>query len=134
MKLVGMFALVLVLVASAASPAPVHAQATAGSLYTCAMHPDVAESKAGACPVCSMPLKARPMTAAEQSVADFFNAYDAAFVAKDMDKLATMYTADTTVFEGGGGLATYQLVKQGGVWKIKHTHTSAKRRAPAGVA
>ena len=31
-----------------------------------------------------------------------------------------------------GGLATYALVKSGGAWKIRHTHTSAKRRAPAG--
>ncbi len=192
MKLVGMFALVLALAASAASPAPVHAQAAAGSLFTCSMHPGVAETKAGACPVCSMALKARPMTAAEQSVVDFFKAYDAAFVAKDTDKLATMYAPETTVFEGGGindgwknyrdthlgpelkmfenlefshsqvvphligtdgayvtaeyalkaktgervtdsgGLATYALVKSGGAWKIRHTHTSAKRRAPAG--
>ena len=189
MKLVGMMALIVALAATAASPRPVHAQA-AGTLYTCSMHPGVLETKEGKCPVCSMTLKARPMTAAEQSVADFFKAYDAAFVAKDMEKLGTMYTNDTTVYEGGGvnngwadyrdkhlgpemrsfadlqfahsnvvphmmgadgayvtadytlhakigdrvsdggGLATYQLVKQAGAWKIKHTHTSAKRRQP----
>lgn len=172
----------------AASTSSVFAQAASGSLYTCSMHPGVVEGKAGSCPVCSMTLKPRPMTADEQGIADFFSAYDAAFVAKDLAKLETMYTADTTVFEGGGvnngwddyrdhhlgpelksfmdlrfahsdvvphlvgadaafvtaeytlhakvgdrlsdggGLATYQLVRQSGAWKIKHTHTSAKRR------
>ncbi len=175
-----------------ATPSGTLAQPAVAELYTCSMHPGVAEIKAGACPVCSMALKSRPMTAGEQSVVEFFKAYDAAFVAKDTDKLATMYAPETTVFEGGGindgwknyrdthlgpelkayenlefshtsivphligtdaayvtaeyaikaktgdrvtdggGLATYTLLKSGGAWKIRHTHTSAKRRAPAG--
>lgn len=192
MKFFGMVGLVVALVVGTASPAPMHAQDAGGSLFSCSMHPGVAAAKAGACPVCSMALKARPMTAGEQSVVDFFKAYDTAFVAKDTDKLGAMYAPETTVFEGGGindgwknyrdthlgpelkafenlefvhssvvphligadaayvtaeyalkaktgervtdsgGLATYTLMKSGGAWKIRHTHTSAKRRAPAG--
>lgn len=192
MKFFGMVALVVALVVSTASPAPIDAQDAGGSLFSCSMHPGVATAKAGACPVCSMALKARPMTSGEQSVVDFFKAYDVAFVAKDTDKLGSMYAPETTVFEGGGindgwknyrdthlgpelkmfenlefshsqvvphllgadaayvtaeyalkaktgervtdsgGLATYALLKSGGAWKIRHTHTSARRRAPAG--
>jgi uncharacterized protein (TIGR02246 family) len=191
MKTFAAAAVAAIIVAISAFPARTSAQASAqadaGSLYTCAMHSGVAEAAPGKCPVCSMTLTARPMTAAEKSVVAFFKDYDAAFVAKDMTKLATMYTADTTVFEGGGvndgwkdyrdnhlglemkefadlrfahtkvvphvtgdtafvtaeytihskngdkisdggGLATYTLVKDKGAWKIKHTHTSAKRK------
>ena len=189
MKLIGGLLVVAALALGAVSTESVGAQAAAGSsLYTCSMHSGVAEAKPGKCPVCSMTLKARPMTPAEESVVDFFKAYDAAFVAKDLQKLGAMYTADTTVFEGGGvndgwadyrdahigpelkmyadlkfsthdivphligndgayvtaeytihaktgdkvsdggGLATYLLVKQNGAWKIKHTHTSSKKR------
>lgn len=166
------------------------AQQAAQELYTCSMHPNVAEAKAGQCPVCSMSLKARALKPAEKEIVDFFHAYDAAFVAKDTERLATMYVPETTVFEGGGindgwknyrdthlgpelkayenlefahtnvvphllgadgayvtadyalkaktgdrvsdggGLATYALSKDAGGWKIRHTHTSAKRRAP----
>lgn len=122
----------------------------------------------------------------------FFKAYDAAFNAKDMDKLATMYHPDVTIFEGAGinrgwvdyrdnhlgpemkmfqnlqwahsnivvhmlgdaaayvtadytikyqakdravdsgGIATHVLVKDKGAWKIRHSHTAARRRAPGG--
>jgi ketosteroid isomerase-like protein len=169
--------------------ARISAQQTAPELYTCSMHPNVAESKPGQCPVCSMTLKTRAMTGPEKEVVAFFKAYDAAFVAKDMDKLANMYAPETTVYEGGGvnrgwkdyrdnhlgpemksydslefahsnvvphvigkddayvtadyaikaktgdrvmdggGLATYTLTKESGSWKIRHTHTSAKRAA-----
>lgn len=192
MKALGSIALVVALALVSVTARPSALQAT-NELYTCSMHPGVAETKAGSCPVCSMVLKARPMTADETSVVQFFKAYDAAFVAKDLEKLATMYTPETTVFEGGGindgwknyrdthlgpelksfeglefahssvvphmlgadaayttaeyslktksgervsesgGLATYTLVRSGGAWKIRHTHTSAKRRAPAGT-
>ncbi len=192
MKVLRTIAFAMSVALLAATPSGTLAQPAQAQIYTCSMHTNVAEAKAGACPVCSMALKARPMTAGEQSVVDFFKAYDAAFVAKDTDKLATMYAPETTVFEGGGindgwknyrdthlgpelkayenlefshssvvphligadgayvtaeyaikaktgervtdsgGLATYALVKSGGDWKIKHTHTSAKRRAPAG--
>jgi ketosteroid isomerase-like protein len=190
MKTLAAITLAFALVAFTTASHPT-AHQTAQELYTCSMHPGVAEAKPGSCPVCSMTLKARPMNAEEKSVADFLNAYDAAFVAKDLEKLGTMYTNDTTVFEGGGindgwkdyrdrhlgpelksfeglefahsnvvphllgadaayvtadytlktksgdrvnesgGLATYTLVRSAGAWKIRHTHTSAKRR-PAG--
>ena len=38
----------------------------------------------------------------ESDVIAFFKAYDAAFNAKDMDKLATLYHTDVTIFEGTG--------------------------------
>jgi len=37
-----------------------------------------------------------------QEVVGLFAAYDAAFTAKDLDRLATMYHPDVTVYEGGG--------------------------------
>jgi ketosteroid isomerase-like protein len=189
MKPLAAIAVAAAMITIAALPARPAAQAPAqtepASLYTCAMHPGVAEPAPGKCPVCSMTLTARPMTAPERSVVAFFKDYDAAFVAKDMTGLAAMYTADTTVFEGGsvnngwkdyrdnhlglemkafadlrfahskvvphvsgdtafvtaeytlhakngdkisdaGGLATYELIKDKGAWKIKHTHTSAR--------
>jgi uncharacterized protein (TIGR02246 family) len=128
----------------------------------------------------------------ESDVRAFFKAYDAAFNAKDMDKLATMYHQDVTIFEGTGvnrgwvdyrdnhlgpemksfqnlqwahsnivvhmlsnsaayvtadytikyqagermvdssGTATHVLVKEQGRWKIRHSMTAARRRAPGG--
>jgi hypothetical protein len=47
----------------------------------------------------------------EQEIVAFFTAYDAAFTAKDLSKLATMYHPDVTVYEGGGinpGWADYR--------------------------
>jgi len=138
---------------------------------------------------------ARPMAAQspqEKAITDFFAQYDAAFVAKDLDRLAKMYHPDVTIFEGGGtntgwidyrdnhigpelksfnglkfshsnlkiqmlgpdaayvtseyaietagangptrsgGLETDVLVRQGGTWVIRHTHTSAKRQRAGG--
>lgn len=184
------FAMIVALMVAA--PAGTSARQAAAELYTCSMHPNVLEARPGQCSVCSMALKARAMKPAEAEIVAFFKAYDAAFVAKDMDRLAAMYAAETTVFEGGGindgwknyrdthlgpemkgyenlefaqtnvvphllgedaayvtadyaikaktgdrvteggGLATYTLSKGAGGWKIRHTHTSAKRRAPAG--
>lgn len=188
MKTLRVFAIVLAALLATGVSTRVGAQQSAAELYTCSMHPNVAEAKAGQCPVCSMTLKARAMTGPEKEVVAFFKAYDAAFVAKDMDKLAAMYTPETTVYEGGGvnrgwkdyrdnhlgpemksydalefahsnvvphvgkdeayvtaeytikaktgdrvmdggGLATYTLTKESGAWKIRHTHTSAKRPA-----
>lgn len=128
----------------------------------------------------------------DAEVVAFFKAYDAAFNAKDLDKLAAMYHPDVTIFEGSGinrgwvdyrdnhlgpelksfqdlqwahsnivvhllgdsaayvtadyaikykmgeravdsgGIATHVLVKEQGAWKIRHSHTAARRRAPAG--
>jgi uncharacterized protein (TIGR02246 family) len=122
----------------------------------------------------------------------FFKTYDAAFNAKDLTKLATLYHPDVTIFEGAGinrgwadyrdnhlgpelkmfqdlqwahsnivvhplgssaayvtadyaikyktgdravdsgGIATHVLVKEGGQWKIRHSQTAARRRAPGG--
>jgi uncharacterized protein (TIGR02246 family) len=47
----------------------------------------------------------------EQEIVAFFKAYDAAFTAKNLDSLATMYHPDVTVYEGGGinpGWADYR--------------------------
>jgi uncharacterized protein (TIGR02246 family) len=56
-----------------------------------------------------------PMFAAqateEKAIVDFFAEYDAAFVAKDLDRLARLYHPDVTIFEGGGtntGWADYR--------------------------
>jgi uncharacterized protein (TIGR02246 family) len=128
----------------------------------------------------------------ESEVTAFFKAYDAAFNAKDLNKLATLYHPDVTVFEGSGinrgwidyrdthlgpelksfqnlqwahsnvvvhplgesaayvtadytikyqvgekpvdsgGIATHVLVKEQGQWKIRHSHTAARRRAAGG--
>lgn len=125
-------------------------------------------------------------------IAAFFKAYDTAFNARDIDKLATLYHPDVTIFEGSGinrgwvdyrdnhlgpelksfqdlqwahsnlvvhmlgdsaayvtadysikykageravdsgGIATHVLVKEQGSWKIRHSHTAARRRAPGG--
>lgn len=128
----------------------------------------------------------------ESEVLAFFKAYDAAFNARDLEKLAAMYHPDVTIFEGSGinrgwadyrdnhlgpelksfqnlqwahsnivvhplgdsaayvtadysikyqageravdsgGIATHVLVRDQGVWKIRHSHTAARRRAPGG--
>ena len=129
------------------------------------------------------------------AVEAWLKGYDAAFNAKDLDKLATFYHPDVTIYEGGGvnsgwadyrdhhlgpelkafenlqfghsnvkvtvlpggesayatseyaikakmgereidsrGLETVVLLKGAdGVWKIRHTHTSARARRPAGL-
>lgn len=127
----------------------------------------------------------------EAEMTAWFTAYDAAFNAKDLEKLATMYHPDVTIFEGAiinrgwvdyrdnhlgpelrmfqdlawahtniqvhplgpsaayvtadysikykaadravdsGGIATHVLVREGGVWKIRHTMTATRRRPPA---
>ena len=74
----------------------------AAELFTCSMHPHVVDAVPGTCSVCSMALKARPMTEPEKELVDFVKAYDAAFLAKDLAKLATMYTPETIVYEGSG--------------------------------
>lgn len=127
-------------------------------------------------------------------IAKWLDAYDAAFNAKDLEKLGTFYHPDVTIYEGGGidngwidyrdthlgrelkafenlqfghtdrkvhvlgdgrtayvtslyfikakmgermldstGLETLVLIKDdAGAWKIRHTHTSARARRPAG--
>jgi ketosteroid isomerase-like protein len=42
------------------------------------------------------------MTPVEKELVDFLKAYDAAFLAKDLAKLASMYTPETIVYEGSG--------------------------------
>lgn len=94
------FALIVALMA--AMPSGTSARQAAAELYTCSMHPHVLDTRAGTCSVCSMALKARPMTPVEKELVNFLKAYDAAFLAKDLAKLATMYTPDTIVYEGSG--------------------------------
>lgn len=94
------FALIVALMA--AMPSGMSARQAAAELYTCSMHPHVLDTKAGTCSVCSMALKARPMTPVEKELVDFLKVYDAAFLAKDLAKLATMYTPETIVYEGSG--------------------------------
>ena len=125
---------------------------------------------------------------ANTEIVEFFKAYDAAFNAKDIGRLAAFYHLDVTIFEGGGinrgwvdyrdnhlgpelksfenvqwahsnivvhvladsaayvtadysikykagernvdsgGIATHVLVKEQGRWKIRHSHTAARRR------
>lgn len=133
-------------------------------------------------------------TADTSAIVAWLQGYDAAFVAKDLEKLATFYHPDVTIYEGGGinrgwidyrdrhlgpelkafenlqfshsnivvralgpdaayvtseyaikakmptrdvdsgGLETLVLVRQDGVWKIRHSHTSSRPRRPAGGA
>jgi len=84
------------------TPAGTFARQAAAELHTCPMHPNVVDAKPGTCSVCTMTLKARPMTPAEKELVDFLKAYDAAFVAKNVDTLATMYAPETIVYEGSG--------------------------------
>ena len=129
----------------------------------------------------------------DAEITAFFKSYDEAFNARDLQKLATMYHTDVTIFEGSGinrgwvdyrdnhlgpelksfqdlqwahsnivvhllgdasayvtadytikyktgdrvvdsgGIATHVLVKEQGVWKIRHSHTAARRRAAGGA-
>jgi ketosteroid isomerase-like protein len=94
------FALVVALITTI--PGGMFARQAAAELYTCSMHPHVIDAKPGTCSVCAMALKARAMTPIEKELLDFLKAYDAAFVAKDLAKLATMYTPETIVYEGSG--------------------------------
>ena len=125
----------------------------------------------------------------EAAVVAWLQSFDRAFMAKDLDALASFYHPDVTIFEGGGinngwadyrdhhlgpelkgfenlqfehrnvavhvldggavayvtseyalkartggrevdsgGLETLVLVKDGAAWKIRHSHTSARRR------
>ena len=129
-----------------------------------------------------------------RQIEKWLDAYDAAFNAKDLERLGEFYHPDVTIYEGGGidngwaayrdkhlgpelkafenlqfghtdrrvhvladgttayvtslyfikakmgervidsgGLETLVLVRDpGGAWKIRHTHTSARARRPAG--
>jgi uncharacterized protein (TIGR02246 family) len=52
---------------------------------------------------------------------------DAAYVTSEYAIKARMGQRDID----SGGLATHVLIREGGSWKIRHTHTSSRRRAPA---
>lgn len=101
MKSIRRIAFVLVVMLTAVSSGTSARQAAA-ELFTCSMHPHVLETKAGTCSVCAMALKARAMTPVEKELVDFLRAYDAAFLAKDLARLATMYSPETVVYEGSG--------------------------------
>jgi uncharacterized protein (TIGR02246 family) len=141
--------------------------------------------------IAALPLSAQ--VSEDSAIATWLQSYDRAFVAKDLDRLASFYHPDVTIFEGGGvnngwadyrdhhigpelksfenlqfehrnvavhvqeggavayvtseyalkartggrdvdsgGLETLVLIKSEGAWKIRHSHTSARRRpAPA---
>lgn len=142
-------------------------------------------------------LAAHAAEGAADGIAAWLRSYDQALVAKDLDRLATFYHPDVTIFEGGGvnrgwadyrdhhlgpelkefeglefahenivsrllgpdgrtayvtaeyrlkarmkdrdvdsgGLATLVLVKGAdGAWKIRHAHTSSRRRPTASPA
>jgi uncharacterized protein (TIGR02246 family) len=49
----------------------------------------------------------------DSEIRAFFTAYDAAFNARDIDKLGTMYHPDLTVFEGGGVDRTWASYRDG---------------------
>ena len=101
MKVFRTIAFAIVVAVMTTMPAGTSAR-QAAELFTCTMHPHVLDAKPGTCSVCTMALKARAMTPAEKELVDFLKAYDAAFIAKDMTKLATMYTPETIVYEGSG--------------------------------
>jgi hypothetical protein len=42
--------------------------------------------------------------------------------------VAVVLTGERTV--DSGGIATHGLVKDNGAWRIRHSHTAARRRAP----
>ena len=69
----------------------------------------------------------------DKELVDFFARYDAAFVAKDLDRLATMYHPDVTIYEGGGvntGWVDYRDNHIGPELKsfngLKFSHTNIK--------
>ena len=54
---------------------------------------------------------------------------------------AAYVTADYSIrYQAGdrpvdsGGIATHVLIKEQGEWKIRHSHTAARRRAPGGTS
>ena len=102
MKALRTIVVALVVALMTTIPGGTSARQAAAELYTCSMHPHVVDARPGTCSVCTMTLKARAMTPLEKELVDFLKAYDAAFVAKDLAKLATMYTPETIVYEGSG--------------------------------
>jgi len=57
-------------------------------------------------------------------------------VGTDAAYVTAEYLLDATVDAKeirSGGLATYVMIREGGRWKIRHSHTSSKRRAPATI-
>ena len=112
-------------------PSGTSARQAVAELFTCPMHPHVLDAKPGTCSVCTMALKGRTMTPAERELVDFFAAYDAAFIAKDLAKLATMYAPETIVYEGSGinrGWRNYSETHLGPELKafenLEFTHTN----------
>lgn len=136
----------------------------------------------------------RAQSSDAEHVKQWLQGYDTTFVTKDLDRLATFYHPEVTIFEGGGinrgwadyrdhhlgselkefqnlqfahsnvvvrmlgrdaayvtaeyaikgrrgerdvdggGLATLVLIRDGGGWKIRHSHTSSRRGAAASGA
>jgi ketosteroid isomerase-like protein len=80
-----------------------------------------------------MVLTSGPQNAAGGAIEQWLKAYDAAFNAKELDKLATFYHPDVTVFEGGGvnhGWADYRDRHLGpelkGFENLQFSHSAVK--------
>ena len=61
----------------------------------------------------------------DAGIVAWLQSFDRAFVAKDLDRLASFYHPDVTIFEGGGvnnGWVDYRD------HHIRHSHSSARRR------
>jgi uncharacterized protein (TIGR02246 family) len=72
----------------------------------------------------------------DKTIADFYAQYDAAFVAKDLERLARLYHPDVTIYEGGGintGWADYRDNHLGPELKmfrdLKFSHSNLKPHA-----
>lgn len=107
--------LVTTLACATLAPAALSAR-QAAELYTCPMHANVVEAKAGRCPLCRMALTPRAASADEAGVLAFFKAYDAAVAGRNLDALGAMYAPEVTVYDGGGvvsGWRTYRDTQLG---------------------
>lgn len=104
--------------AAAASSDPHAAHATSGSAPGEPAPPAKPDAGKGAAPKPADPHAGHSSAASAQTATDdraaieaWLKGYDAAFNAKDLDKLATFYHQDVTIYEGGGtnnGWADYR--------------------------
>ena len=88
---------------------------SAGSQITWKVHQHFADGKVSdwtpATRLVSADLASPAQTGGSAAVETWLRAYDAAFVARDLDKLAAFYHPDVTIYEGGGvtkGWADYR--------------------------
>ena len=88
---------------------------SAGSQITWKVHQHFADGKVSdwtpATRLVAADMASPAQTGGSAAVETWLRAYDAAFVARDLDKLATFYHPDVTIYEGGGinkGWADYR--------------------------